>query len=269
MIAHGIKLEFTDHNDLSLIPSFGGTDNTSGLPAQYIVATSEMPDQDADGLYEACTAYAQTELAADQTGEEYDIKEFYLSTPPGDLGPRAMRDSLSLLTKRGPKTTKGVLKSWDGKYYNIYKYGKLDWYNAFKVGLYIVRNEKRAASAAMPWYREWSGSNVPASGIVPDLGTYSWTNASGHDAVIGGWTSVSLINGKPLGDEYMAIKSWQGQVGDGGWLYFSKAIINKVFELYYTEVFTVSQQKPTTFATVDLPAIERIISFIKNLFNLK
>lgn len=266
MITAGFLKRFTDHRDLDLLKSFGAADTTSSLPAQYIVATNDMPDQNALGLPEACTAFAQLELAKDQTGENYDVVEFYQSTPPGGNSGRAMRDSLGLLVNRGPKTLEGKLHPWKGRYYNIYKQGLLDWYDALKVGLYIVKNEKRACSAAMAWFVEWTYGHVDPSGIVTEPPVYNWTYASAHDAVIAGWTSVGLEYGHPLGAEYLAIKSHQGtHVGDGGWLYFSRPIVNKLFDMYYTEMFTVSQLKPQTFSTVDLSVIECIISYITHL----
>lgn len=266
MIKPGYIKKFTDHKDLDLIKSFGGIDSPFGLPAQYIVATKDMSDQDAVGLPFACTAFAQTELASDQTGEVYDVVEFYESTPPGGNGGRDMRQSLGLLVTRGPKTLEQKLRKWNGKFYNIYKQGLLDWYSALKVGLYIVKNENRACSAAMAWFKEWTYGYADASGIVVDPPLYSWNYASPHDAVIAGWTNVGLVHGKPLGAEYLAVKSWQGtRVGDGGWLYFSRPIVNKLFDMYYTEMFTVSQQKPAQFLTVDLPTVERIISYIIHL----
>lgn len=270
MISNGLKLKFTDHHDLDLIKNFGTFDSTQGLPASYIVnTTKDMPDQVAVGLYEGCTAFAQIELASDQTGEQYDVGEFYASTPPGGTSGRAMRDSLKLLVKRGPKTLEQKLRPWNGAYYNVYKQGVFDWFDACRVGLFIVRNEKRAVTAAMPWYPHWTPQGVGKDGIVPDLGAYSWTGATAHNAIIAGWTDTGIVSKQPLGGTYLALKSWQGKtVGDGGWLYFSRPIINKVFDLYYTEMFTASQQKPTQFLTVDLPAVEMVISFIRNLLHL-
>lgn len=270
MIQDGYLKRFTDHKDFDLIKSFGDTDDTSGLPARYIVdSLKDMSDQNAVGLPFACTAFSQTELASDQTGETYDVSEFYQSTPPGGNSGRDMRDSLKLLVKRGPKTIEQKLRHWNGAYYNIYKQGALDWFGACKVGMFIVRNENRAVSAAMPWYPEWTFPVIGKDGIVPDRDTYSWSGATAHNAVIVGWTDTGLVHSQPLGDTYLAVKSWQGaRLGDGGWLYFSRPIINKVFDMYYTEMFTASQQKPTTFATVDLPAVEYIVSFIRNLFKV-
>lgn len=269
MIKDGFLKKFTDHRDLSLIPSFGGTDDTNGLPAEYVVATKDMPSQNDVGLPFACTAFAQTELASDQTGEIYDVEEFYRATPPGDNGGRDMRTSMSLLVNRGPKTLEQKLRPWNGKYYNIYRYGALDWFDACRVGLYLVKDEKRAASAGVAWFKPWVGASVPTSGIVQDPEVYSWSLATAHDAVIAGWVTKGIGHGQPLGGTYLAVKSWQGKhIGDAGWLYFSRPIINKLFDMYYTDMFTASQQKPSTFATVDLPAIERVISYIRNLFRV-
>ncbi len=261
----GYLKRFAKHQDLDLIKSFGAVGfETNTLPTTYIVdALKDMPDQNADGLYEACTAYAQCQLASDETGNHYDIPEFYNSTPPGGDGPRDMRTSLKLLTQRGPKYVNGTLEQWKGKYYNINKQGIFDWFDAIRVGLYIVRQEKRAASAAVPWFREWTPGMVNSDGIMQEPPTYDWTSATGHDPVIAGWTDTGIVHGKPLGGTYLAVKSWQGtSVGDGGWLYMSRVIANRVFDMWYTEVFTVSQQNPSVFATIDLSAVEKVISYV-------
>lgn len=272
---NGFNRRFTDHRDLDLIKSFGAT-STEGLPRTYLVNTiNDIPNQNADGLPFGCTAYSQCELASDQSGEEYDKREFYYSTPPGGFGGRDMRESLKQLTKRGPKKLNGTLVPWDGKYYSIFKQGIFDWFDAIRVGMYVVRNEKRAASIAVAWFPEWckpvfgSGENtvhVSDDGILPEPPLYVWTFATNHNAVVAGWTDTGIVHGRPLGGTYLAVKSWQGtNVGDGGWVYMSRPIANKLFEMYYTEIFTASQVKPEQFFTIDLPAIDAIISYIRYL----
>lgn len=268
MIGKGLKLRLQDHRDLDFHKSFGSTAyDTNSLPTRYSAdAGLVMPDQNADGFPEGCTGYAQTDLCTDEDLTIYDQGEFYLATPPGGMSAgRAIRDSLNLLVKRGPKTKGGILGPKRTRYFSINATGILDWFDAIRVALFITSQEKRAASIAVPWFPEYE--NISTDGILPDNIVLNWSRATGHNAVASGWTDVKT-DGTYIrnGEMFLAIKSHQGiNYGDKGWCYQSRVSANVVFNMDYTEAFTVTKLTPASLQTVDMNIVDRVVSYIQFL----
>lgn len=267
MIKPGIKLRYQDSRDRDLLKTFGAVNfPVETLPNRYSAdAGLTMPDQNADGYPNGCTGYAQADLCTDEDATIYDSGEFYLSTPPGGSSTgRAMRDSLKLLTTRGPKTKDGKQGDKRTAYYSINATGILDWMDAIRVGLFIVRQERRSASVAIPWFPEFEVMN--SGGILREDPIFDWSRASGHDAKIAGWTDVKT-DGTYIrnGELFLMVKSWQGiQYGDKGWCYMSRVLANAVFNMTYTEAFTVTKMSGVA-QTVDMDAVDRVVSFIQSL----
>lgn len=267
----GYKPTYTDRRDLDLLKSFGATQfDTTSLPRTYLVdAGLDMPDQNADGFPYACTGYTSASLCEDEDGVMYDPIDTYVNTPPGDSGGRALRDSVAVLMSRGPRKKDGTFGPKRAKYYNIRTTGFLDWFDAIRVGLYVVKSEKRAASAGIPWFPQFE--QIGADGILPTEIIYDWKLASGHNAKLDGWTDTNS-KGQPIrtGELFLRVKSWQGKnYGDNGWCYMPRALANALLSMDYTEVLTVTKLQPTTPQTVDLTLIESIVSFIVNLLSQK
>lgn len=267
MTLDALRLRFQDHRDFDLLKSSGATDfDTNGLPSRYMVdAGLTMPDQDADGYPEGCTGYAQTDLCTDEDLAIYDAGEFYLATPPGTSGTgRAVRDSLKLLTARGPKDRYGNLGPRRTAYYSINATEILDWMDAIRVALWITQQEKRSASIAIPWFPAFEG--IGSDGILPADPIFTWNGVPGHNAKIGGWTDVKT-DGTYIrnGEFFLAVKSWQGiSYGDKGWCYMSRVLANAIFNMRYTEAFTVTKMNGAT-QTVDIDVVDRLVSFLQNL----
>ncbi len=264
MIAEGLKLKFTDHRDYDLLKTFGAANfDTNGLPDKYLSdAGLTMPNQNEDGFIFGCTGYAQTELCTDEDRVVYDAGEFYLNTPPGgkSVG-RDLRSSLKLLTSRGPRDHQGNLGPKRTAYYNIRSTGILDWFDAIRVALWITQDERRSSSIAIPWFKEFHA--VGRDGICPETVNFSWSNASGHNAKCAGWTRTNTA-GQMIrnGEVFLAVKSWQGkEFGDNGWCYWSRPLANSVFNMNYTEAFTVTKMVGVP-QTVNLEVVEKLISYV-------
>lgn len=257
-IKGGLKLRFTDHRDLDFHKTFGTTTfNPQELPDKYYAdAGLTMPDQNRDGYPMGCTGYAQTDLCTDQDEIVYDAGELYENTPPYDRGGRELRKSLKVLVDRGPRDKQGNLGEKRTAFYNIRASGILDWFDAIRVALWITQDEKRSASIGIPWFPEFHSPDD--DGILPEPTQFSWARAEGHDAKVAGWKT---IDGVP----YLYVKSWQGPgYGRGGWCYMSRELANKIFDMYYTEAFTVTKKQGVK-QTIDMPAVERLVSYIQLL----
>lgn len=258
----GYKPVFTDKRDYDLLKTFGAVGfDTTDLPDVYDAdAGLTMPDQNGNGYPFGCTGYAQTDLCTDEDGVVYDAGELFLSTPPyTPFQGRDIRSSLDLIVKRGPKGTNGLLGPKREAYYNIRASGFLDWFDAIRVALYITRSEKRSASIGVPWFKEFE--SIGKDGLLPEVVNYTWNGTPGHNAKISGWKLIG-------GNMYLRVKSWQGtQYGDSGWCYMSRPLANAIFNMYYTEAFTVTKIPIGEIHTVDLTAVESVVSFIKNLLN--
>lgn len=266
MIKAGLKLRAQDPRDYDFLKSFGATHyDTNTLPSRYIAdAGLTMQDQNADGFPEGCTGYAQTDLCTDEDLTIYNAGEFYQSTPPGGFGGRAVRDSLKLLTTRGPKDMDLKLGPARTAYYSINATGILDWMDSLRVALWITQQEKRSASIAIPWLREFEG--IGASGLLPDDPIFIWSGTPGHNAKCAGWTDIKT-DGTYIrnGELFLAIKSWQGTgYGDKGWCYMSRVLANAIFNMTYTEAFTVTKMTGSV-QTVDMSVVDRLVAFIQDL----
>lgn len=283
MIQNGLTKAPTDHRDYDLHKTFGSTSyDTKGLPNTFDVdAGLTMPDQNAEGLPMGCTGYSQADLCNNEDATIYDPADIYLNTPPGGriLG-REIRKSMAVLLSRGPRTVTGGQGPKRTAFFNVRATGFLDWYDAIRVAMWVTQDEKRAVSVALPWFPEFEGiiTNPDGStslqsmesGILPIPAKLSWSNASGHNAVISGWTDKNtkgeLIRG---GEVFLRVKSWQGRTyGDQGWCYMSRALVNALLNMPYTEAMTVTKLPAGSVQRVDLNMVERLVSFMTNLVAL-
>lgn len=263
----GLVLQHTDHRDYDFHKTFGSSNfDTKTLPNTFnIDAGLTMPNQNTDGFPMGCTGYAQTDLCTNEDGIIYDAGELYLATPPNDrTSGRDLRSSLNVLVNRGPKQKDGTLGAKRTAYYNVRAQGILDWFEAIRVALWITQDEKRGSSVAVPWFPEFE--QIGSDGILPTVVSYDWNKASGHDAVISGWTDTdtkgNLIRN---GEVFLKVKSWQGkQYGDNGWCYMCQPLTDAIFNMKYTEAFTVTKMAGNV-QKIDMTVIERLVSFILNL----
>lgn len=266
MIKSGLNLRAQDSQDYDFHKSFGSTHyDTNTLPSRYMAdAGLTMPDQNGDGFPEGCTGYTQTDLCTDEDLTVYNAGEFYQATSPGGFGGRAIRDSLKLLITRGPKDRDFKLGPKRTAYYSINATGILDWMDAIRVALWITQQEKRSASIAIPWLREFG--YVGRDGILPNDPIFTWSGTSGHNAKCAGWTDIKT-DGTYIrnGEFFLAIKSWQGKnVGDNGWVYMSRVLANAIFNMTYTEAFTVTKMIGSV-QTVDMSVVDKLVAFIQDL----
>lgn len=291
MIKSGLTRPRIRHRNYDLHKSFGLAVATS-LPAEFNTdAGVDMPDQNQintqfipaiPALPEGCTDYGQSELGTDLLDGKvirnpFDLEEV---THANALGGIDIDTSLLAAKKLG----------WFTGFYQIKYSGILDAFDALRVAQYSVYpTEKRSITFGTPWFPSWeakangntftvesngtftvgSGIGVPNDGILPmpsdqelamlraNPDVFSW-----HNSKLSGWKT---INGVPV----YADKSWQGKnVGDNGWLYMPREVINVVMALPSVVAYTATNLTPTSVQTIDLSVIQTIVSFIKGLLGL-
>ncbi len=79
-----------------------------------------------------------------------------------------------------------------------------------------------------------------------------------HDWDGKGWNQIGAF---PM----LKGKSWQGtHVGENGWLYFPREVINVVMDLKYTVAYTPTMLDAPNNARIKLPILDYLMSFIRN-----
>ena len=263
---NGLKPTKRDHRDFSHARTFGTV-----IPVYMefnLDAGFGFPDQEADGLPEACTGYSQSELCQDEDKRQYKPRFTYDKTQeisgifPGDTGweqgPCDIRDSLKSTLVYG---VQGLNETTDmeafqfrrGAYYDVLNSSGMD---AFDSAIAVMQATKRSISVGTPWFPEWEKTLV--GGILPmpvysgNPSDYPW-----HNSKICG---VKLIDGTP----YLIDKSWQGSsFGDGGYVYFNRATFNGIMGIDGTCAFTVARYTPGDAQTVLLSTYQTVISYLQ------
>lgn len=266
-----------DHRDRSFVPSFGLTHvSAPEFPDEYVTdAGIWMPNQN---TYEptfkiaaepyGCTNYTSGDVSADLDGVLKNPEVLEAVTHANALGGYDIRASLLAAKKIG----------WISGFYNIQPH-RLDFFDTMRLAMVSGIPEKRSISVGTPWYPDWQAA---ATGAVknPD-GTYTYAagqkprpimpmplsldyaGLGWHNWKIGGW---KLINGTP----YMMGKIWEGNaVGDKGWVYFDRPLINAVMGLKFTIAFTATHMKPNSIYTIDMKAFDAMVSRLQLIMGFR
>lgn len=254
---NGLKPIKRDVRDLSFHRNFGGVAPTQ-FPDEFSVdAGLTMPDQNADALFEACTAYAQLDLCTDQDNKIYntyrDLYEKTLTLENAPFGQGCdMRDSLKCL----------IVYYGRGAYYAV-ESSKFDWFDSIRSVMltnFQTNNIKCAVSCGTPWFPEWDIQHVNSTGIIPTIFTGDTDTLSWHNWAIKGWKTIS-------GTPYLLAKTWQGRgYADAGWSYYPRETINAVMKIKGTGAFTVAPKTAQNVETVKKTIMEFIINFMTQLY---
>lgn len=259
MIKHGLKPTVKSKTDRSFHRTFGGVTPALLLSELSIDSGLTMPDQNADGLPEACTAYAQNELCTDQDKVVYDdYRDIYTKTLALENAPFGsgcdIRDSLKVVIAYHSR----------GAYYAV-ESSQFDWFDSIRsvIQTNLQNNNIRCAvSIGTPWFKEWDIMGVHNDGIIPQIFTGDPSTLSWHNWCIKGW---KLINGVT----YVLAKTWQGKnYGDSGWSFYSRETINAVMAIKYTAAYTVAPRNAANIATVKWTLMDMIQTFIRQLIAL-
>lgn len=93
---------------------------------------------------------------------------------------------------------------------------------------------KLAVSLGTPWYLEWS--HPSDAGVVP-------APINPRNVQLLGWHNYAAKGKKTIkGIPHLAVKSWQGNnVGDGGWLYFPREVVNTALSIGGAGALTINK----------------------------
>ena len=260
MIKHGTRSSRVDHRDFDFFKSFG-TIAPPTFPTEYFTdAGLWMPNQEISDVIQGlptipplpygCTDYTQSDLANDELGQllrnPLDLDNADHANASGGID---IRTSLNAAIQLG----------WFKYYFNIQANTPvLDFFDAIRLAAFSGAPEKRSVSWGTPWYSEWENAAQTQS-IMPSPQSYDPANLPWHNSKLCGWKTINEI-------PYLINKSWQGtQIGDKGFLYFPREVVNAVMAVSGSVAFTATQAEVANVQTIDVSVVQWIVSFMRNL----
>ena len=262
---NGAKPTRINHKDYDYLKSFGAISLPS-FPDSYMTdpqlwcPNQELPDPvfKNPALPYGCTLYSTADLGNDYSQKLVDNPILVENiTHANENGGGDIRTALNV----------GVSLKFLPAFYNIQASAPLDYFDAIRLAIVSGDPEKRSVSWGTPWYTEWeTAAYAPTnpSAIMPAPKDYN--NLSGlpwHNSKICGFTTIQ-------GVPYLINKSWQGDtIGDHGFLYFPRDVVNSVMTVQGTVAFIVTDATPQSIQTVSVSVVEWIVSLIKNLLGIQ
>lgn len=222
------------------------------MPDQLTADTEFTPPT--PPMPEGCTDFAQADLATDLTKVIHNPLILESITHANALGGFGIRESLDAAVSIG----------WFKQYFNIVTSGVLDAYDSFRLAqlMGINAGENRSITWGTPWFQSWeraaqNGLSVMPSPTAEELATVS--SLPWHDSKLDGWTSMN-------GVMVYRDKSWQGNaIGDKGFLYFPRDVINLVMGIKGVAAFTPSNTPITNPVTISVTTLQWIVSVLQNI----
>ena len=132
-------------------------------------------------------------------------------------------------------------------YFILEKTDGMDWFDSIRSAITL---NNTSIALATPWYLEYG--RVQEDGILP-IGT---TIESWHSTEITGWKLIQGIT-------YLICKSHQGNVGDNGYVYFSRDEINRLMDVLGSCGGVISKNISTNIFTIQLSIMEQLIGWFK------
>lgn len=258
---------FCDH------PLYGATvADPSTLPDNFSIYDGQtIPDQNLPDtrfdppvrpLPYGCTGETGAFACGIQDDELYRPDDLYDNTPPiGSAGGRDARAMLKTLQTRGPRRADGTFGPARGEYFNCYGAGKIDDFDAARIGLWINQFEKRGVIVGSWWY--WgSATNGDDSLWLPSFKT---AEATLHLWLITGWRTLN-------GEHELECIPWLGETsGNHGLRYMKRDIYNRSMRQPWTGAFTIAKTTGATPVPVGLRAqydhvVYALVQFVRDLF---
>lgn len=259
-IKSGIKpIAYKDHRTLSFNRTFG---TAISAPISFdFDKLSSRPDQNADGLYQACTAYTNNDNASNEDGTLYDDYLFtykntlmMMNAPFGS--PCDMMKALGSTTTYGVKskseTPVDALKHRRAPYFIVQKVG--DYFGGVLSALWI---NQAPLSIASPWYSSFEQVNADGTVHNPQTWNPDTERATWHNWAA---TGVVMVNGQQM----IKCKSWQGpHYGVGGICYFSRDQINLLLGTKGAGCFGQKHATPEDIKRVEMSTWDTLLSYAR------
>lgn len=278
-IQNGARRTKLKHTDYDFLKSHRfGIAQKPKIPDEYLAdAGLTMPNQlETDSSYTppvpimptGCTDYAQSELYCDLYNMRVSptlLENVTHANAKGGIDIRTSMDACLPASSTHPERL-----GWFGQYFNIRASGVFDFFDAFRlaqvVGISVAEN--RSITWGTPWFPSWeqallNGKSImpmPTSGELAAARDPYDTTLPWHDSKLDGWTRID-------GVLVYRDKSWQGNaVGDKGFVYFPREVINMVMSITGTVGYTASKNKDIANPiTVDLPLLQWIVSVLRQM----
>lgn len=257
----GVRVKFANEffSDAGLtMPNQNETD------AEYTPPTPPMPY--------GCTDFIQSELPTDITKQIHNPNELEAITGANARGGYDIRASLDAARAIG----------WIKQYFNVRAAGLIDFFDAFRLAQVagVNLNEQRSISWGTPWFPSWEDAILKGKTIMPmptndelrDIraqtslfGRFAglWGGTSTipwHNSKLDGWTTKE-------GTLVYRNKSLQGnQIGEKGFIFFTRDVINMVMTIRGTVAFTASNtEKIDSPQTIDVNTLQWLVSLLQTL----
>ena len=253
-----IPIKYKDHRTYDWHRTFGiATD----VPAEFnFNKLSFFPNQNADGLFQACTAYAQLGVATNEDMIVYNDFDFtyrktlaIMGAPYG--GPCDIMTSLKACTTYGVKS-KGMseaeaLNHRRDPYFIIRK--TTDYFDGLISALWLKQGGISIGTPWLPWFE-----SIGPDGVIPPIFIDpNMAFVEGHDWIAYG---VKIIAGEPK----IICTSHQGRTyGHNGECYFSRNQINTLLSVKGSGAFGQKKANPANIERVKMTIMEVILSFMQ------
>lgn len=252
-----LPIKHKDHRTFDFARTFG---SARAIPSEFNFDTSGIfPDQEADKLPQACTAYTINDVASNEDKLEYydDQKFTYENTKlmldvsgdvPVDLM-TAMKSGAVYGVKSKQENAQRALTHRRGSYFIVKK--NPDYFEGLISAMWLKQGGLILGTPWLILFEEINGD-----GIIPNF-TAPSKFVSGH-----AWEAcgVKLVGGEPR----IICKSWQGtKYGNGGYCYFNRKQINDLLGVQGSGAFVQQHARPEDIQRVQMSIMETIISYLR------
>ena len=262
-MTQGLNKIWPHAKDYSLLHSFGDTLDVQSLPASFSVYGGQaIPDQN---IYDfrfnppvrplpyGCTGESGAFAVGLEDGVLARPDDLYDATPGVDGQGRDIRDMLKVLVNRGVKLADGTMSKKRTAFFNCYGAGKIDDFDAARLGLYLNQQEHQPVIVGTWFYWPYSQNGMLQTP------SFNIKDATLHCYIITGWTQ-----------DYLEIIPWCGtEWGDKGIGYYNRETYNALMQQPYTGAFRVTGLPSDTPVPIGYQAwVDHVVYFIRNLFGV-
>lgn len=252
-----LPIKYKDHRTYDWHRTFGVA---TFLPREFNFNTLKLyPNQNTDGLPEACTSYAQNGIASNEDHVVYDDYDYtyrntlkVMGAPYGE--PCDIMTSLDACTTYGVKSkamdAADALAHRRAPYFIIRR--TTDYFDGLLSALWIKQGGISIGTPWLPWFE-----NVGPDGVIPPVFIDPKMKfVEGHDWIAYG---VKVVDG----EQRIVCVSHQGGVyGNGGECYFTRVQINTLLGIKGSGAFGQKHAEPGDIQRVKMTILTVWLSYL-------